>query len=196
MTQLAEQRMAIHMRTSRRLRTIAGDAPPWLDALRKAGIARFEPVGFPTTKQEEWRHTQLAPIANTQIRPGRATSDCSGVRMRQPNSASAAMRLANSSSSTATSSPQLSKLGKLPRGVQRREPRASIRNRCHTSSSRISVSMPTSTPIRSSRSTPAFFTTARSSTWPANTTVERPDPPAVLLDRSATSRRSRIRACW
>ena len=36
---------------------------PWLDALRRAGIERFEAVGFPSNKEEEWRQTNVAPIA-------------------------------------------------------------------------------------------------------------------------------------
>ncbi len=35
----------------------------WLNELRKAGLARFEAVGFPTTEQEEWRFTNVAPIS-------------------------------------------------------------------------------------------------------------------------------------
>jgi Fe-S cluster assembly protein SufD len=37
----------------------------WLDKLRRGGIARFDEVGFPNTKQEEWRFTNVAPIART-----------------------------------------------------------------------------------------------------------------------------------
>ena len=45
----------------------AGDGFPWLDALRKSGIARFEAVGFPAKNDEEWRHTQLDPIIKTKF---------------------------------------------------------------------------------------------------------------------------------
>jgi Fe-S cluster assembly protein SufD len=34
-----------------------------LSALRQAAIARFAALGFPTTRQEEWRYTNLAPLA-------------------------------------------------------------------------------------------------------------------------------------
>jgi len=34
-------------------------------ALRERGIERFEVLGFPTSKQEEWRFTNIAPIART-----------------------------------------------------------------------------------------------------------------------------------
>jgi len=43
----------------------AGGAPPWLRALREGAMARFAALGFPTTKQEEWRFTSVQPIAET-----------------------------------------------------------------------------------------------------------------------------------
>ncbi|HEX8916139.1 MAG TPA: Fe-S cluster assembly protein SufD [Humisphaera sp.] len=46
----------------------AAAAPAWLTDLRKAGMARFAEAGFPTTKQEEWRFTNVAPIARTEFR--------------------------------------------------------------------------------------------------------------------------------
>jgi Fe-S cluster assembly protein SufD len=42
--------------------------PSWLQALHKGGIAHFAELGFPTTQQEEWRFTNVAPIARTQWR--------------------------------------------------------------------------------------------------------------------------------
>ena len=43
----------------------AGAAPTWLQELRQAGIERFAAVGFPTTRQEEWRFTDIAPLTQT-----------------------------------------------------------------------------------------------------------------------------------
>jgi Fe-S cluster assembly protein SufD len=43
----------------------AGKAPQWLRELRAAAIARFAELGFPTTRQEDWRFTSVAPIAET-----------------------------------------------------------------------------------------------------------------------------------
>lgn len=37
--------------------------PDWLQALRKQGMARFQALGFPTTKNEDWHFTSVAPIA-------------------------------------------------------------------------------------------------------------------------------------
>ena len=41
----------------------ASGAPTWLKDLREGGIARFHDLGFPNMKQEAWRHTSVAPIA-------------------------------------------------------------------------------------------------------------------------------------
>ncbi len=40
-----------------------GHTPSWLQALRKGGISHFAELGFPTTNHEEWRFTNVAPIA-------------------------------------------------------------------------------------------------------------------------------------
>jgi len=43
-------------------------APDWLQALRNRGLARFELLGFPTTKNEDWHFTSVAPIAERTFR--------------------------------------------------------------------------------------------------------------------------------
>ncbi|MGH7673610.1 MAG: Fe-S cluster assembly protein SufD [Gemmatimonadales bacterium] len=43
----------------------AAGAPAWLKQLRDGGIARFGELGFPTTKQEAWRFTSVAPLVET-----------------------------------------------------------------------------------------------------------------------------------
>lgn len=45
----------------------ASGAPAWLRELRQGAIARFSELGFPTTKQEEWRFTSVAPIADARF---------------------------------------------------------------------------------------------------------------------------------
>lgn len=49
-----------------RLRADGG--PPWLAAIRRAAMLRFSEAGFPTTRQEAWRYTNVAPIASTSFR--------------------------------------------------------------------------------------------------------------------------------
>jgi Fe-S cluster assembly protein SufD len=43
--------------------------PAWLFPLRKAGIARFAELGFPTLQQEDWRFTNVARIAKLPFKP-------------------------------------------------------------------------------------------------------------------------------
>jgi Fe-S cluster assembly protein SufD len=46
-----------------------GNQPSWLYPLRKAGIARFAELGFPTLKDEDWRFTNMAPVAKLPFHP-------------------------------------------------------------------------------------------------------------------------------
>jgi len=39
------------------------DAPEWLRAMREKAMSRFETLGFPTMKNEDWHFTSVAPIA-------------------------------------------------------------------------------------------------------------------------------------
>jgi Fe-S cluster assembly protein SufD len=45
----------------------AAGQPAWLAKLRQDGFDRFTAQGFPTTRQEEWRFTNVAPIAEGQF---------------------------------------------------------------------------------------------------------------------------------
>jgi Fe-S cluster assembly protein SufD len=45
-------------------------APRWLTELREQGAARFAEVGFPTTRLEAWRFTDVRPIAETSFARG------------------------------------------------------------------------------------------------------------------------------
>ncbi len=49
--------------------TQAPAAEPWMQALRDRAFARFSELGFPTTHNEEWRFTNVAPIARTAFIP-------------------------------------------------------------------------------------------------------------------------------
>jgi len=44
------------------------EAAEWLSGLRERGIARSESLGFPTTKNEDWHFTSVAPIAERSFR--------------------------------------------------------------------------------------------------------------------------------
>jgi Fe-S cluster assembly protein SufD len=46
-------------------RETSESGPSWLLPMRKAAIARFDELGFPTTRDEEWGYTNVSPIART-----------------------------------------------------------------------------------------------------------------------------------
>jgi len=52
-----------------RLSALRGTEPAWLLALREAGMDRFEARGFPTTRDEAWKYTSVAPIARVPFAP-------------------------------------------------------------------------------------------------------------------------------
>ena len=42
--------------------------PRWLEATREAAIRRFAELGIPTTRDEEYRFTNVSPIAASGVR--------------------------------------------------------------------------------------------------------------------------------
>jgi Fe-S cluster assembly protein SufD len=50
---------------------IAQNGHTWTQPLRKAAIARFAELGFPTTGDEEWKYTNVAPIARMPFHPAK-----------------------------------------------------------------------------------------------------------------------------
>jgi len=49
--------------------------PSWLLPLRKAGIARFAELGFPTLRDEDWRFTNVTPIVKLPFKPAFEPTD-------------------------------------------------------------------------------------------------------------------------
>jgi Fe-S cluster assembly protein SufD len=47
----------------------AAAQPKWLLPVRKAGLAQFVELGFPTLRDEDWRFTNVAPIARLNFQP-------------------------------------------------------------------------------------------------------------------------------
>ena len=47
----------------------AASAPQWARSLRLSGITRFEQLGFPDTRNEDWHFTSVAPIAEREFLP-------------------------------------------------------------------------------------------------------------------------------
>lgn len=46
-----------------------GDEPHWLCRIRKDAFLRFSQLGFPTTKNEEWKYTNVIPLSKISFRP-------------------------------------------------------------------------------------------------------------------------------
>ena len=111
MTQLAEE-TSTHMHNFSRFQQESSlPAHPWLERLRKSAMQQFEASGFPSTSEEEWRFTNLAPIARIPF------------RLAAPHHAPIAHRFAMPHAIELVFvnghfSPQLSRLNKLPRNAR------------------------------------------------------------------------------
>ena len=53
----------------------APSQPTWLLPIRKAGMARFSELGLPTLRDEDWRFTNIAPIAKLPFKPALEPTD-------------------------------------------------------------------------------------------------------------------------
>jgi Fe-S cluster assembly protein SufD len=97
----------------------AARAPAWLKEIREAAITRFAELGFPTTKQEEWRFTSVAPIAETAFALGRGHTRAPRVAARELEplfiGGPRAVRVVFVDGVFA---PNLSAVAELPRGVR------------------------------------------------------------------------------
>ena len=51
-----------------------GAGPEWLPPVRRAAIARFATLGFPTPRNEDWHFTSVAPIVESEFHPLTAAS--------------------------------------------------------------------------------------------------------------------------
>ena len=116
MTQLATD-THMHLSNFSQFEDAAGEAPSWLENLRRAGIDRFNAVGFPSTKDEEWRYTNVAPIAKTRFQlahrhDGQEVSEAVS-RFTFGHEAVSELVFVNGHFV-----PQLSKLGKFGRGIR------------------------------------------------------------------------------
>ena len=58
-----------YLATYDRVEATRGHEPAWLRDLRRASASAFGKIGFPTTRDEDWRFTNVAPIAGTSFVP-------------------------------------------------------------------------------------------------------------------------------
>jgi Fe-S cluster assembly protein SufD len=89
--------------------------PRWLQDLRERGAATFTSLGFPTVRDEEWRFTNVAPIAAGEFRPASAGSVNAAAIEALPYAGVTALRLVVVNGRFV---PELSRLTSLPRGVR------------------------------------------------------------------------------
>ena len=47
--------------------SLPGHRLPWLAELREEALARFRDIGFPTTRDEAWKHTRVTSIENREL---------------------------------------------------------------------------------------------------------------------------------
>ena len=57
------------------------EGPEWLEPMRRAAMDRFTRIGFPTSREEEWRFTPVTPLAQTSWRPAAGISE--GITRKQ-----------------------------------------------------------------------------------------------------------------
>jgi Fe-S cluster assembly protein SufD len=55
-------------------REVAQNGQAWTQPLRKAAITRFAELGFPTTHDEEWKYTNVAPISRIPFQHAQKTA--------------------------------------------------------------------------------------------------------------------------
>ena len=95
-------------------KSASGDAA-WLRDLRRRGFAQFSEKGFPTLRDEDWRFTNIAPIANASFQLVRNGHHLPARQAIEPyRIAGAACELIFVDGRFALT---LSSLGELPRGV-------------------------------------------------------------------------------
>ena len=60
------------------------DGPAWLREARRAAIDRFAERGLPTTRDEDWKYTSIAPLVATPLRTLIALSRPSSLPRQKP----------------------------------------------------------------------------------------------------------------
>lgn len=95
----------------------AGQDPAWLMRLREEGAARFEELKFPTTHDEEWKYTSVAPILKVPFRAASAQDKQSVTAESVAPFAFQESRQSQLVFINGVYSPQLSNLLAIPNGI-------------------------------------------------------------------------------
>jgi len=94
------------------LQTIQTGGPAWLGQMRREAYGRFAELGFPTTKDEEWKYTNVGPIAKTRFERGPAGAARAGKDLLPDLGCSTRLVFVNG-----ILAPELSTPGTVVRGV-------------------------------------------------------------------------------
>ena len=187
MTQVIEKQSAQVSNFLRMSAQSTNGGPSWVNDMRRQGMARFDQVGFPNTKQEEWRHTSVAPIAKTAFKLA-ASAPGEGAR-EFSFGADAACEIVFINGHF---SPQLSKLGQLPRGVTVRSLAQVIPTHSEVKDSLSKLASIEANPFVALNTgfihDGAYVHLGATRSWPAQSTCCSSRPPPM-------NRRSRIRVC-
>src|SRR5713101_1628125 len=100
---------------------LPGSGQAWLDRIRKEAIQRFTELGFPTTHDEEWKYTSVAPISRIAFQPrwaGGSQGSAVPIAEELRGSALADLQCSRIVFVNGRYSPELSKLEALPQGVK------------------------------------------------------------------------------
>ena len=89
-----------------------GDAPAWLKHLRANAIAQFEQLGFPTTRHEEWKYTNVAPLLKQDFSIPQTSANVDIEAFTYPESQTSQLVFVNG-----IYAPKLSNVSAIPAGV-------------------------------------------------------------------------------
>jgi Fe-S cluster assembly protein SufD len=91
--------------------------PSWVARLREGAFERFEELGFPTTNDEDWKYTNIAPLTRKTFRPATVESTTKLDAAAVERFVSAEARLSRLVFVNGLFSPELSSLEAIPEGV-------------------------------------------------------------------------------
>src|SRR5436305_3180991 len=122
---------SVYRAAFRALQKRAGESDPsWLKRLRENAFARFEELGFPTVKHEEWKYTNVAPIAKMGFENQRGSINLDRAQLQRffyKEAQSSRLVFVNGSYSQ-----ELSSTEELPEGVAALDLREALKNERYT----------------------------------------------------------------
>src|SRR5262245_43144672 len=65
MTEVLEHRGAVMERHAKAIEVRCAGEPAWLRSIRERAQEQFAKAGYPTTRDEEWKFTNVGPITKT-----------------------------------------------------------------------------------------------------------------------------------